>query len=156
MVFINTVDNLAGLSVSPVNVLSQRPAFHSLIVLSADPDSIRPCSGRMITAHTAAVWPCGLNRTTWIIINLVHGCELQHCLSLIQMKYTTKWTAGHCCLPVRSSCTSHWARLLRWCPMSHSVVCQTSQRREYKLKRGIWHWCCSIKTEKQECDIFLG
>lgn len=42
---------------SPTNVFSQRPAFHSLIVLSADPVSIRPCSGNITTAHTAAVWP---------------------------------------------------------------------------------------------------
>lgn len=42
---------------SPVKVFSQRPAFHSLMVLSADPVSIRPCSGRMTTAHTAAVCP---------------------------------------------------------------------------------------------------
>lgn len=46
-------------SVSPVNVFSHRPAFQSFMVLSADPDSMRPCSGRMSTAHTAAVWPWG-------------------------------------------------------------------------------------------------
>lgn len=42
---------------SPVNVVSQRPAFQSFMVLSADPESIRPCSGKIITAQTAAEWP---------------------------------------------------------------------------------------------------
>lgn len=42
-----------------MKVLSQRPAFHSLMLLSAEPESMRPCSGRMSTAHTAAEWPCG-------------------------------------------------------------------------------------------------
>lgn len=45
-------------NLSPVNVFSHRPAFQSLMVLSADPDSIRPCSGKITTAHTAAVCPC--------------------------------------------------------------------------------------------------
>lgn len=39
----------------PEKVLSHLPAFHSLIVLSADPVSIKPCSGNIFTAQTAAV-----------------------------------------------------------------------------------------------------
>lgn len=39
----------------PEKVLSHLPAFHSLIVLSADPVSIKPCSGSIFTAQTAAV-----------------------------------------------------------------------------------------------------
>lgn len=41
----------------PVNVCSHLPAFHSLIVLSAEPVNINPCSGNIFTAQTAAVWP---------------------------------------------------------------------------------------------------
>lgn len=44
----------------PVNVLSHCPAFQSMMVLSADPDSMSPCSGNMATAHTAAEWPCSV------------------------------------------------------------------------------------------------
>ena len=39
----------------PEKDLSHLPAFHSLIVLSADPVSIKPCSGNIFTAQTAAV-----------------------------------------------------------------------------------------------------
>lgn len=54
---------------SPSNVFSQRPAFQSFMVLSADPDNIRPCSGKMTTAHTAAEWP-------WSKFNKDRFCSL--------------------------------------------------------------------------------
>uniref|UniRef100_A0A4W6EHU7 Uncharacterized protein n=1 Tax=Lates calcarifer TaxID=8187 RepID=A0A4W6EHU7_LATCA len=57
---------------SPVNVFSHRPAFQSLMVLSADPVSMRPCSGNMTTAHTAAAWPCSnINKQTICSVTLL-------------------------------------------------------------------------------------
>lgn len=41
----------------PLNVISHLPALHSLIVLSADPVNMKPCSGIIPTAHTAASCP---------------------------------------------------------------------------------------------------
>lgn len=73
---------------SPVNVFSHRPAFQSLMVLSADPVSMRPCSGNMTTAHTAAAWPCSnINKQTICSVTLLIISMLA---TVASMKSTSK------------------------------------------------------------------
>lgn len=57
MVIFNIKAQYTMIRNSPLNVFSHRPAFHILMVLSAEPVRRMPCSGSMATAHTAAEWP---------------------------------------------------------------------------------------------------
>lgn len=80
---------------SPVNVFSHRPAFQSLMVLSADPDSIRPCSGTITTAHTAAVCPYCKQAEIWLCHtarSYVYLFQLQRCNHFIH----TNVYRSHC------------------------------------------------------------
>lgn len=77
----------------PVNVLSHLPAFHSLMVLSAEPVNINPCSGSIITAHIAAVWPCkittllGLSESNSGYLLYIHVEELHTCNVIIHLSF---------------------------------------------------------------------
>lgn len=73
----------------PVNVLSHLPAFHSLIVLSAEPVNINPCSGSIFTAHTAAVWPCEQHHNVRPTTDQMYTrCLIIYCPILLQKNYT--------------------------------------------------------------------
>lgn len=104
----------------PVNVLSHLPAFHSFIVLSAEPVNINPCSGSIFTAHIAAVWPCKKS-------NIVKTCQNQ-----IQSTYFIFMQKNF--IPVMSSYICHSTRLLLLYPMIHLIMCQISQMKGCKLE----------------------